>query len=66
MRLSIGPGFYYDTLLGKPTPEPFVDDESLLTGRLWGQGALLQAKRLVIASRPRDAANTTVSIASDS
>jgi hypothetical protein len=53
VRLSTAPGFYWDTRVGAPFPEAFVDDHSVLASRLWGEGALLQARRLIV-SRQRE------------
>jgi hypothetical protein len=42
VRLSNAPNFYYSTKLGPPYPQTFVDDASLLSNRLWGQGVRLR------------------------
>jgi len=42
VRLSNAPNFYYSAKLGPPHPQQFVDDASLLSNRLWGQGVRLR------------------------
>ena len=53
-RLSNAASFYFDPRYGQPTPETFLDDHSTAASRLWGQGAALQAQRLIVTSRPDD------------
>ena len=52
VRLSDAPGFYFDPEVGPPAPERFVDDRSLLSNRLFGQGAELLVRRYVVSSLP--------------
>jgi hypothetical protein len=54
VRLSTAPNFYFHTGLGAPTPQTFADPTSLPSSRLFGQGAELNARRLVVSSRPND------------
>ncbi|GAA0707241.1 hypothetical protein Drose_14650 [Dactylosporangium roseum] len=42
VRLSNAPNFYYSAKLGPPHPQAFVDDASLLSNRLWGEGVRLR------------------------
>jgi hypothetical protein len=50
-RLSNLPFFYFDTAVGIPTLQSFVDTTSGDSSRLFGQGAELRARNFVIASR---------------
>ena len=52
VRLSSVDGFYFDPEVGEPTPETFLDDESLEQNRLFGQGAELSVTKYVISSKP--------------
>jgi hypothetical protein len=54
VRLSTAPNFYFNTGLGQPTPQTFADPDSRSTSRLFGQGAELNARRLVVSSRLND------------
>jgi hypothetical protein len=54
VRLSTAPDFYFNTGLGQPTPQTFVDPASLPSSRLFGQGAELNARSLVVSSRRND------------
>jgi hypothetical protein len=57
VRLSEVDYFYFDPDLGEPNPEGFVDNQSLLSNRLFGQGASLTARQYSVALRSlRDAA----------
>jgi hypothetical protein len=51
-RLSTTPGTYYRPDVGEPTPQTFVDDESLGSSRLFGQGAGFEIPRYVVSSQP--------------
>jgi Family of unknown function (DUF6081) len=51
-RLSTTPGTYYRPDVGEPTPQTFVDDESLESSRLFGQGASFEMPRYVVSSQP--------------
>jgi len=44
VKLEDTPGFYYSTLLGAPAPQPFLDDESKVSNRLFGQGVTLKVR----------------------
>lgn len=52
-RLSSASNFYFDPSVGAPTPETFVDDQSLASSRLFGQGAELRVFRYWVSSLPR-------------
>lgn len=52
VRLSSLPDFYFNPELGQPAPQTFVDDESLLSSRLFGQGAEFRVFRYWISSLP--------------
>ncbi len=54
VRLSTAPDFYFNTGLGAPTAQTFADANSLPSSRLFGQGAELNARRLVVSSRRND------------
>jgi Family of unknown function (DUF6081) len=45
VQLSTTPNFYYNPTVGAPTPEAFMDPYSLQSSRLFGQGAILIARR---------------------
>jgi hypothetical protein len=53
-RLSSAPNFYFHTGLGQPNPQTFADPASLPSSRLFGQGAELNARNLVVSSRRND------------
>jgi hypothetical protein len=53
-RLSAAPSFYFHTGQGQPTPQTFADPSSLPSSRLFGQGAELNARSLVVSSRRND------------
>ncbi|RLK53914.1 DUF6081 family protein [Actinokineospora cianjurensis] len=53
VRISDAPGKYFDTLKGQPTPQTFVDDRSLPSNRLWGQGARLRVDSVTVISAPK-------------
>jgi hypothetical protein len=50
VRLSSAPDFYFDPQQGEPAPASFVDDNSLESSRLFGQGAELRVAKTVVAS----------------
>jgi hypothetical protein len=50
VKLDATPDFYYSTLDGQPTPQTFVDDKSLAANRLWGQGEVLNVRRVDIST----------------
>ncbi|MGH4015634.1 MAG: DUF6081 family protein [Pseudonocardiaceae bacterium] len=54
VRLSSADGFYFDPATGEPDPQTFLDDESLESNRLFGQGAGLDMSRFVVSSVPAD------------
>jgi len=54
VRLSSAPDFYFHTGRGQPTPQTFADSNSLPSSRLFGQGAELNVRRLVVSSRSND------------
>ena len=43
---------YYDPSVGEPTPENFVDNQSLPQNRLWGQGAELKVSNFSVQYWP--------------
>jgi hypothetical protein len=51
VRLSTEPGFYFDPEVGQPTPQTFVDDDSLPGSRLFGQGAEIRVEKYIVSSR---------------
>jgi hypothetical protein len=51
VRLSTAENFYFDPAEGEPTPQTFVDEESLPGSRLFGQGAELRVERFIVESR---------------
>ncbi|GAA2757791.1 DUF6081 family protein [Actinopolymorpha rutila] len=50
VKLGDGPTGYFDPDVGDPTPSPFVDPSSLPSSRLFGQGARLEVRRVVVSS----------------
>ncbi len=52
VRLSSQPDFYFNPEVGAPEAETFVDDQSLESNRLFGQGAKLEILQYVVESRP--------------
>lgn len=52
VRLSNVADFYFNPELGEPSPETFLDDESLESNRLFGQGASLKVQKYWISSLP--------------
>ncbi|GAA3045381.1 hypothetical protein GCM10020229_65800 [Kitasatospora albolonga] len=50
VRLTDQPGTYYRPAVGAPTPQTFVDEQSLPASRLWGQGARLDVERVTVTS----------------
>lgn len=52
VRLAGAPGFYIDPLLGPPAQEQFVDNQSLASDRLWGQGAQFDMRSFAVLSGP--------------
>lgn len=51
VQLSNAGGFYFDTQFGEPTTPGFVDLYSAPSSRLWGEGAELVVKKVVVSSR---------------
>jgi hypothetical protein len=54
VRLSSQPDFYFNTRQGEPTPQRFLDEKSVDSNRLWGQGVQLKVGPLEIESRSRN------------
>ena len=54
VKLSTAARFYFHTGLGSPTAQTFFDPNSRPAARLFGQGAELNVRRLVVSSRPND------------
>ncbi len=52
VRLSSADGFYFDPATGEPNPQTFLDDQSVESNRLFGQGAELNMSRFVVSSVP--------------
>ncbi|WP_106246877.1 DUF6081 family protein [Allonocardiopsis opalescens] len=52
VRVASAEDYFFSTELGEPTPQHFLDDQSLEPNRLWGQGAELRVRRCVVSSRP--------------
>ena len=50
VRLSSEPDLYFNPELGMPVAETFVDDQSLESSRLFGQGAKLSVDKYVVES----------------
>lgn len=44
VRLDDAEDFYYSPSAGAPAPQSFLDDSSLLSNRLWGQGVTLKVR----------------------
>ena len=49
VKLSEAPGFYFNPELGQPKVETFVDPLSLSGSRLFGQGAELEVKKVIVS-----------------
>jgi hypothetical protein len=52
VKLSSTSNFYFNPILGAPTPEVFVDPDSRPKSRLFGQGAVLLARRPAVGTVP--------------
>lgn len=52
VRLSDSPNFYFDPVHGQPTPDTFVDDDSLASNRLFGQGAAIHVVKSAVSYAP--------------
>lgn len=52
VKLSSEPGAYFHPELGEPAPLDFVDEESLESSRLWGQGGEFRVLRYWVSSLP--------------
>jgi hypothetical protein len=52
VRLSSADAGYFDPDLGEPFGQTFVDEKSLLSSRLFGQGAALSVRRYSLIDRP--------------
>lgn len=50
VELDSAPGFYYAPQAGPPTPQAFIDDQSLLGDRLWGQGVTLHDRYFEVST----------------
>ena len=51
VKVSDTPSFYFNPEVGAPTPETFVDGTSLLSNRLFGQGAEFDVRNLTVSYR---------------
>jgi hypothetical protein len=45
VKIVSAPNYYFNPELGEPAPQTFVDEESLASNRLFGQGASMSVKR---------------------
>ncbi|MFV8127150.1 DUF6081 family protein [Streptomyces syringium] len=52
VRLTTTPKYYYDPVTGEPAPQRFLDDASLASNRLFGQGAGFRMSRFTVSSTP--------------
>lgn len=52
VRLDAADGFYHSVRHGPPVPQTFADDKSVPGSRLWGQGAVLRARRADVVRCP--------------
>ncbi|MGH3889208.1 MAG: DUF6081 family protein [Pseudonocardiaceae bacterium] len=52
VRLSGADSFYFDPATGVPNPQNFLDNKSLESNRLFGQGAEFSMSRYVVSSVP--------------
>jgi hypothetical protein len=52
VQLSASPNFYFNPTVGAPTPEVFADPTSRASSRLFGQGAILNARRPSVGTLP--------------
>jgi hypothetical protein len=48
VRLSSASHFYFAPLIGSPVPQAFIDNRSLYSSRLFGQGAEMQIQRYIV------------------
>ncbi|MDK9497419.1 DUF6081 family protein [Streptomyces katrae] len=53
VRLDSTNGFYYNTRLGAPTGQTFLDETSQTGSRIWGQGVDLRAANLKVTTGER-------------
>ncbi len=51
VQLSTQPNLYFSTLSGQPTPQTFLDPFSTHLSRIWGEGADLSVKKVMVSSR---------------
>ena len=51
VKLSTAPNFYFETGLGSPTPQSFVDPLSQSGSRIWGAGAELRINKVKVSSK---------------
>jgi hypothetical protein len=54
VKLSTIPGFYFHPEVGEPEPQTFLDEQSLESNRLFGQGAELNVLRYWVSSLPAE------------
>ncbi|MDQ4031920.1 MAG: YceI family protein [Actinomycetota bacterium] len=52
VRISSTENYYFSTATGEPEPQVFLDDESLESNRLFGQGAEIEVGRYEVSSTP--------------
>lgn len=52
VRVSSTENYYFSTATGEPEPQTFLDDESLESNRLFGQGAEIWVGRYEVSSTP--------------
>jgi hypothetical protein len=52
VSISDAAGYYYSTATGAPDSQTFLDDESLESNRLFGQGAEIWVGRYAVSTTP--------------
>lgn len=52
VRVSAADGYYFDPAGGEPHPQCFVDEQSLASNRLFGQGAELLVSHVTVSNTP--------------
>jgi hypothetical protein len=51
VQLTTSPSFYFSTTTGQPTAQTFLDLYSTHLSRIWGEGADLSVKKVMVSSR---------------
>lgn len=52
VRLTKDDGYYFNPVIGEPATQSFLDNESLESNRLFGQGAKINVSRYLVSSVP--------------